>query len=377
MKKSLSVMLVIVLVAALAGILGACGKGGKENETTEPTTSAVSNPYKDFLNDFLDDVESQTYEERTTDEHYEEEFEALTLPSAVPSTPSKTPTGMTTTKPVVVRETTTRFMFTSPSAPSTTKPNEKPTSGGNSTTTTTTTKPSGSGQTSASDSTSMTDNIPETNVGFGSGNVTDGGALPRPQVTYLDKYVLNILAGNSYTLRMEVKEDGMSMPMTSYKDGNNFASKVRLSNLIGTNLPGFGGADEVRTVVKDGKCYVAWAGGYVQLESDEFGDIVGSFDQVDINDMLRTDGLEYYGFVSRAGYVCESYRDPEANLGYCFYFTSEGITRWEIVDLETNQVVETMNISITPGIADKNAFALSGKKYTMEEFEKMFAGMAS
>ena len=93
--------------------------------------------------------------------------------------------------------------------------------------------------------------------------------------------------------------------------------------------------------------------------------------------MLRTDGLEYYGFVSRAGYVCESYRDPEENLGYCFYFTSEGITRWEIVDLETNQVVETMNISITPGIADKNAFALSGKKYTMEEFEKMFAGMAS
>ena len=187
--------------------------------------------------------------------------------------------------------------------------------------------------------------------------------------------VLNRPEGAQVIGKKEIQE--AAQILTRYKDGNNFASKVRLSNLIGAGLPGFGGADEVRTVVKDGKCYVAWAGGYVQLESDEFGDIVGSFDQVDINDMLRTDGLEYYGFVSRAGYVCESYRDPEENLGYCFYFTSEGITRWEIVDLETNQVVETMNISITPGIADKNAFALSGKKYTMEEFEKMFAGMAS
>lgn len=221
------------------------------------------------------------------------------------------------------------------------------------------------------------DDIPVTNAGFGSGNVTGGGSIPRPQVTYVDKYVLNILAGNSFTLRMEVKEDGVTIPVTSYKDGDNYANKVRLSNLIGADLPGFGGADEVRTVVKDGKCYVVWAGGYVQLEGEGFGDIVGSLDQMDVNEMFRTDGLEYCGVVSGVGYICENYRDPEENLGYSFYFNSKGIFRWEVIDLETNQVVETMNISITPGVADKNAFALSGKKYTMEEFEKMFAGMAS
>ena len=377
MKKSLSVIVVIALIAALAGVLGACGKGENANATTEPTTQAASNPYKDFLNDLVGEDESYTYEERTTDEHYEEEFEALTLPSVSPSKPSTSPAGVTsTTAPVAVRETTTRFMFTSPSAPSTTKPTEKPTSGGNHTTTTTT-KPSGSAQTSASDSTSMTDNIPVTNAGFGGGNVTDGGALPRPQVTYLDKYVVNILAGNSYTLCLEMKEDGMSMPMTSYKDGNNYASKVRLSSVIGADMPSLGGVDEVRTVVKDGKCYFAWATGYVQLENEEFGDIVGSFDQIDINDVFRTDGLEYYGVVNGVGYVCESYRDPEENLGYSFYFTSAGISRWEVVDLNTNQVIETMSLTIKPGIADKNAFTLSGKKYTMAEFEKMFEGMVS
>ena len=48
----------------------------------------------------------------------------------------------------------------------------------------------------------------------------------------------------------------------------------------------------------------------------------------------------------------------------------------EVVDLETRQVTETMSMSLKAGVSDENAFTLSGREYTMEEFEKMFEGIA-
>lgn len=384
MKKGLSVILVLALVSSLAAVLGACGKGGSE-PTTETTEQTSANPYQDLLDEFTFDYadESYSYTERVTDEHYEEEYEALTLPTAKKDNVA---VNATTTKVNAVRETTTKqFMFTSPTAPSTTKKNEATSSSAGSTTTTTT-KPASQQATSASDSTSMTDTIPVTNAGFSGGNTTGGGSIARPQVTYLDKYVVDILAGNSYTAKTEMKADGMAVPVTYYANGNNMAVKMRVSSMLASeiNMPGLMGLDEVRIITKgtgaDTHIYLAWTGGYMEVEGeglDEVKEMMGEMQaNQDIRALLQTDRLEYCGIVSGVGYVCESYRIPEDNLGYCFYFTSEGITRWEVVDLETNQVVETMNISLKSGVSDSKAFTVSGKKYTMEEFEKMFEGIA-
>ncbi|MGN0636491.1 MAG: hypothetical protein ACI4I5_09750 [Acutalibacteraceae bacterium] len=373
MKKGLSVILIIALVASLAGVLGACGGKGENDATTESTEQTTASPWKDLLEDFTYDYEDESYTERTTDEHYEQEYEALTLPSANPTkAASANATTAATTKANATRVTTTKaFMFTSPSQPSTTKKTETTAASGSTTATTASTTQA----TTVTDSTSMTDNIAETNVGFG-GNVTEGGSPSRPQVTYLDKYVVDVLAGSSYTLQVEMKAEGKAVPFTNYKDGSNSATKVRLSALAGADIPKLGGLDEVRVVIKDSKLYIAWAGGYVQMVDQDMEDVLNSMKDMDIREMLRTDALEYVGAVSGTGYVCESYRIPEENLGYSFYFTSNGISRVEVVDLETRQVVETMSISLKAGVSDKNAFTLSGKKYTMEEFEQMFEGMA-
>ena len=375
MKKGLSVILVIALVASLAGVLGACGGKGENDTTTESTEQTTASPWKELLEDFTNDYEDESYTERTTDEHYEQEYEALTLPSANPTkAASANATTAATTKANATRVTTTKaFMFTSPSQPSTTK---KPGTTAASGSTTATTASTTTQATTVTDSTSMTDNIAETNVGFG-GNVTEGGTVSRPQVTYLDKYVMDILAGNSYTVQAEMKSEGIAIPYTFYKDGNNGAFKGRLGSFLGAeDMPKLGGLDEVRVVIKDSKLYIAWATGYVQMVDQDMEDVLNSMKDMDVSKMFRTDALEYVGVVSGTGYVCESYRIPEENLGYSFYFTSNGISRVEVVDLETRQVVETTSISLKPGVSDKNAFNLSGKKYTMEEFEKMFEGMA-
>ena len=78
MKKGLSVILVIALVASLAGVLGACGGKGENDTTTESTEQTTASPWKDLLEDFTYDYEDESYTERTTDEHYEQEYEALT-----------------------------------------------------------------------------------------------------------------------------------------------------------------------------------------------------------------------------------------------------------------------------------------------------------
>ena len=199
---------------------------------------------------------------------------------------------------------------------------------------------------------------------------------PRPQVTYLDKYVVDILAGSSYTLQAEMNAEDTTFPFTQYKDGDNSATKVRLSSLVGADMPSLGGLDEVRVVIKDSKLYIAWATGYVQMEGQDMEDVINSMKDMDVHEMFRTGELQYAGVISGTGYVCESYHIPEENLGYNFYFTSNGLTRMEVVDLETRQVTETMSMSLKAGVSDKNVFTLSGREYTMEEFEKMFEGIA-
>lgn len=198
----------------------------------------------------------------------------------------------------------------------------------------------------------------------------------RPQVTYLDKYVLNILEGDVYTIAMEVtNQDGKPVRLTSYRDGDSYATKVYLSDALGSNLPSVGGLDEIRIVVRGTEVFIAWTGGYMRMDEETAKDLLPAY--ADLSSAIDKQALEYYGIISGAGYVCECYFDTEQQQLNYFYFTSNGITRWEIVDPETKEILETMSISMSAVVKDAKVFMLSGREYTMEEFENLFAGMAS
>lgn len=205
---------------------------------------------------------------------------------------------------------------------------------------------------------------------------TDEPTKPtRPAVTYLDKYFLNILDTNTYTLQMQVNTDGQSLPTTYYKDGDNSAIKVRLSSLTGANLPSVGGLDEIRIVTRGTEVFVAWTGGYVCMDEETAKDLIPA--QSDLSSLFNEETLEYHGIFIGTGYVGECYFNVEEQQFYYFYFTSNGIVRWEIVDPETKEIIETVNMSLISDVTDSRVFTLSGKSYTQEEFENLFAGIAS
>ena len=78
-----------------------------------------------------------------------------------------------------------------------------------------------------------------------------------------------------------------------------------------------------------------------------------------------------------SGYVMEMYKSSEENLLYCFYFDAQGLVRMDVIDLATRQVTETVLIRLTAGVTDKNAFKVSGKKYSVEELENLFSSLGA
>ena len=207
--------------------------------------------------------------------------------------------------------------------------------------------------------------------------------MTRPQVTYLDKYVTNILSTNVYTMETETKQDGKTIPVTVFQNGSNHEVDVTLTSYLTQNMDipaAFANLGKLRIIVKDKKMYIAWTGGYCEMsESEEFADTLGDMtNDQDLGTLSQIveNSLEYCGITYGAGYVCESYKNTEDNTQYNFYFSSTdgymGIVRWDIVNLTTGQTEQQMVIRLYDKITDNEAFNVSGKKYSLEEVEKLF-----
>lgn len=119
--------------------------------------------------------------------------------------------------------------------------------------------------------------------------------------------------------------------------------------------------------------------GYTVLEGAEieefreiFNDAQGS---QDVSSMLQFDRLKYCGLKNHNTYVTETYIDEEDGATYIFYFNNTGLAQWEIYDKDTGEKMETVVINLKPG-ADADFFKYSGKKYSMEEMEKLFGDFA-
>lgn len=395
MKKWIATILSISLVIGMAAMLHACGKPDAEPEsTTEPTDVLPVQGDEDTTGENvwadLWGLEDESYTERTTDEHYEEEYNALTLPMAVTTQPAAGTTRAQTTTNPSVRETTTQFMFTTPSRSSTTttKREEAGTTvaAANESTTASTPKPSTSTTTAPAEeeTTMLTDYI-------GAGGVQDTTVIPRPQVTLLDKYVIDIFKSGSFTLEMEMKQEGKTMPITLYEDEDNLAVEMTLTSLVMQDLElpaAFSGIGKVRFVItgkrsSNPRAYIMWPGSYMEMEdAGEVADMIREMQSegdVNVLSQLTEDGLEYCGRTTGIGYVCESYINPDENMQYNFYFAQtpegyEGVVRWDRVDLSTGQTDTEIVMRLSQGVKSSKAFKVEGKKTSMEDFENMFGG---
>ena len=233
---------------------------------------------------------------------------------------------------------------------------------------------------------------------------------PTPQVTYLDKYVRDILKTGKYTLRMDVQaEDGVTVPVTIYSDQNNYEIKMSVASVALQNA-GFDSianflknVGTLRYIVTDKnsqtpKRYIATDAAYVELEkggelSETFGtEMVFGKENVSL-DMLVTllqQNMKYVSSMTTSGIMVEVYETEgvKSENGVetgpqqlKFYFTKaggyEGLVRIRIIDKDTNEsqilVVRLNNEVQKDGLT--TPFKPSGVKKTEKELLEMFENL--
>lgn len=392
MKKWIATILSISLVIGMAAVLHACGKPKDEPQTTatqEQSESVTGESVSETKFDLSEDVSNMlgeiidpnySYTEVSTNEHYQEEYDALTLPTAVTTQPVAGTTKPHTTTNPAVRETTTAFQFTSPSRTQTTKP-----SGGSTKPSgeTTTTRQSAATTQPAEPETTMLADVVGSNV---TPNVQDATVMPRPQVTYLDKYVVDILQSGSYTAEMEMTEEGMTMSITTYVDGDDWASEIPIGSMLAQEMgmPASMGVGKMRFIIKDmksnPKAYIVLpTGNYMEMNDiAEAAEMMAESGAQNLRQQMQLDKLQYCGKTTGVGYVCETYILPEDNIRYDFYFAQTdgytGLVRWDVSDLSSNAVEEHVVMRLYKGVSNKKAFTVTGKKMDPEELAGMFGG---
>lgn len=451
MKKWIATILSISLVIGMAAVLHACGKTKTDAETTtEEITLAEPEPndteeISEVWEEIVRGYENMSVTEKTTNEHYQEEYEALTLPVAVTQEKVEGTTVLQTTTNPAKRETTVPFSFTTPSRASTTVKDsaDKTTAPANGSSTTAATATTAARTTVAAQqnnpqvynnqnnnqnsnnnsqgssggqqsSNPQNDSIAESTLYDPAANIGDDDIVqnpnptPAPQVTYLDKYVKDILSTGEYTLRMDVQaEDGVTVPVTIYSNKNNSEIKMSVASVA---LQGAGydnvasfmrNVGTLRYIVteknsKNPKKYIATDAGYVELEkggelSEVFGDEM-AFGEENISlDMLVTllqQNMKYVSKMTTGGIMVEVYEtegvkteDGVQAAGpqqLKFYFTQtdgyEGLVRIRIIDKETNES-QVLVVRLYKGVQQDGLttpFKPTGVKKSEKELLEMF-----
>ncbi len=366
MKRFLSLILVAALTLSLALALGACGKNKEADNTT---AAEISDAVSEDADVSVEETESKVV--HTTDEHYEEDYEELTLPPAISTTKANETTTAKSDTSTTTKKTESKVTTTKQSLVTTTAPTTKPT-----TTKPTTTKKGEEPTTMFEINTELfsqtvvittMENQVDEHIGFG-GGVGDVTEVPRPNVTYYDKFVTDVLNSGSYTYTRQVGDETGTAVYTIYADGGKTATKVE-SGINGIGI-------SFRMFTKDGKGYIiipTMLSYFVTEEMDGFEGIEEALSE--FKGLVDIGSFKYCGLRTGTGYVCESYMDPESTVGIDFYFSSVGLTKMEVVDLETKER-ETIVCSLKSGVKDNSVFSVPAgyNRITEEEAEKMLEG---
>jgi len=365
MKRFTSLFLVATLVLSLALILGACGKDKAvdvDNTASESVEAEESS--EKSVKEQLSEIENRP--ERSTGEHYSEEYEKLTLPSEDPTTTKadkQNDEKETTTKKNDTKVTTTKQSLATTTkratAELTTKKKE-----------TTTKKGDVNAPQINTDLFSQTEvfsevenNIGDEYVGFG-GGVTPG-EVTKPEVTYYQKYVEDVIQSKNYTMKVQMDEAGQSVTLEVFSNGDQKAYKGT-AKYSGTTM-------SFRFFEKNGKAYVVLPSFLIYFEEDGSSGFTEGFDEamLDAYSIVDNPDLVYCGVKSGVGYICEMYKDTVQNVGYNFYFSSKGLTKVETVDLSSGERISN-TFSLTTGVEDKKVFEIP-KGYTKTDIENLEA----
>ena len=192
----------------------------------------------------------------------------------------------------------------------------------------------------------------------------------RPNVTYLDKYLVEILDTHSYTMQMQFVRNGYRVPITICEDGDRMAFSFNLLSASGTSYNPITTLGNVRLITLDRstepKTYIALKTGYARIDTED--GLSQTEEMISWSALPLFDTLEYVGLQSYAGYSVESWRDADAQQLYRFYFDSSGLVRMDVISEAAARLTETVLMQVTPGLDDPDIFALKGIEYPYEEF---------
>ncbi|NLO45560.1 MAG: hypothetical protein GX107_03550 [Clostridiales bacterium] len=206
-----------------------------------------------------------------------------------------------------------------------------------------------------------------TNTPGGVGEAGEG-QINKPDVTYLEKYVINVINSKKYTMKMVMNEDDSNIKLTHYVDNGKTSTVCVIS---------YGGLQFTSKFISmNGKSYILIPlfAKYAEVSKDDVGDYMDdSFgDMMDISAMFGEMGSwEYQGITRVTGMNIESYKDASGTV-WRFFFNSSGLQR---IDSVSNGVSETFNIVIESGVSSKDAFVIPAG-YTKTSFEDLFSSVA-
>lgn len=186
--------------------------------------------------------------------------------------------------------------------------------------------------------------------------------VERPEKTYYDRYVADILKSETYSLSVSEQ----NVLLTVYKDGEKFAYEGS-ADYNGMKL-------SFRCIEDGGKKFVVFPMFRIYLTEDSNSESIESFD--DYTDVfIDTTYLKYLGVMSGFDYVCESYQDTVNNVVHRFYFNSDGIFRTETTD-GSNTV--SGPLTLIGEVKDKSIFSIPEgyRQLDADEFMSFIEGLS-
>ncbi len=204
------------------------------------------------------------------------------------------------------------------------------------------TKPSGSNDktkpsTPSNNPTSKSDN---NNYNASADDLLNDGTTTAA-TTLRDDIIGNSIKNRKFTISTTIIREEGSFPVTLSMDGNNMATRIKISGL------------NARIIMKDGKTYMA-----VDAPMKMYAEISGN--EYDISTLMPTGKTgTYVGSTTvkdgNKTYICEEYKSGSTVTKY--YFLNNKWARYEIIDGSNIAILE---ISDFKGSADASLFDLSG-----------------
>ncbi len=316
---------------------GTTGLTAEQSVTEKEETTLINSDESVTADEWYDEEHIGTGTVHTTNENYQKDYEELTLPSGGETAENDGTTGKngeTATDKNGEKVTDKVPQITTPdTSASTTKTDSQ--DGEKEPTKESTTADSG-----------QSGNEENTTGGDTGGTVTPS-EIPRPNVTYFDKYVKSVLNSGNYTATVKGNFRGYSATVNIYKNGGTAYNISTTYKSVPVSCRYFYSGGNVYIIVPSMNSYAV---------VDVADPVVGMLESMVASESvaMTADGMAYCGVTSGTGYVCESYKDTDGTV-YKYYFNSGGLTK---IVVSGPSGSSTINVSLKSGVSSGGVFSV-------------------